>query len=705
MNLQQILALSRPSDTGGVLGYRANLATPRRAFGLPEAFVPGFSHGNRNALKRKKKRKSYTSNLQRQAHDLLTDNHIVKKRKFHSEHELHLQKGRVEDFLARAYAGKRAPQERRSVPDTPMEDTPAPKAEKMPEYEVDVSSPAPMEEEKTEVAETPVAREREPVVASAPREQEVDVAAPEIVSQKADFQTPEPRGPAVPSSAPPEPLSTGIPDRTRAEHAEIAPTRLKFDEPEEPQKPQDDPSPADVPEPPPVPEPQPSAPAPPPTVPEPTPLPDFEEAVRPIRKGIDEDVQRKGRAGVRDELRKKARQELMTKTREDEPVVAMEADTFQEAEPTPTPVPARPKVTTEAPAGQFFRSTAPDRAEKIRKELDAKRKQRRSETQTKLRDDAATMAASRARESMFKQGMDAVRRKMEELNRKERHTAAPGGGPPPPDDPSPPEGIPLKKDPPKLFKKTSTASFRQEPKPAEPMDVDEESREPPPLQPQTSSTSFPVKKPKRPTLVKKETSASFPYEKPKQPKPPKQPKLVKQEKSVSFKVDPPKPPSKPPKKPSPKPEPRERGRRGGDGSGRGADMRVAPTQQVTVTPTQQAGGQGLGALASKIDELLRNQRQARKKTQAKKAFTAAKKQYASYRKKAVANVKAENKAIKAREHAKIKKMPVKQRKAARQKVRAALKQREQKVRKDLPARVSTPGELAALMKRFRVMKV
>ena len=57
------------------------------------------------------------------------------------------------------------------------------------------------------------------------------------------------------------------------------------------------------------------------------------------------------------------------------------------------------------------------------------------------------------------------------------------------------------------------------------------------------------------------------------------------------------------------------------------------------------------------------------------------------------------------QHAKIKKMPVKQRKAARQKVRAALKQREQKVRKDLPARVSTPGELAALMKRFRVMKV
>lgn len=263
MNLQQILALSRPSDTGGVLGYRRvnpDLGTPvRRAFRLQQAFVPGFSHGNRNALKRKKKRKSYTSNLQRQAHDLLTDNHIVKKRKFHSEHELQLQKGRVEDFLARAYAGKRAPQEKRSVPDTPMPDTPAPK-EKMPDYEVDVSSPAPMEEEKAEVAETPVAREREPVVGSAPHEQEVMVAAPEIVAEKADFQTPEPRGPAVPSSAPHEPLSTGIPDRTRAEHAEIAPTRLKFDEPEETQ---DDPSPADVPAPMPVPEPQPSAPAPP----------------------------------------------------------------------------------------------------------------------------------------------------------------------------------------------------------------------------------------------------------------------------------------------------------------------------------------------------------------------------------------------------------------------------------------------------------
>ena len=136
-------------------------------------------------------------------------------------------------------------------------------------------------------------------------------------------------------------------------------------------------------------------------------------------------------------------------------------------------------------------------------------------------------------------------------------------------------------------------------------------------------------------------------------------------------------------------------------------MRVAPTQQstVNVTPTLQAGGSGMGGLAAKIDELLRNQREAKKKTKAQKSFTAAKKQYSAYRKKAMANIKEQNKQIKARENAKIEKLPTKDRPAARKRLRGALKKRLDRVKQDLPGRVSTPAQLTQLMKGFRTLKV
>jgi hypothetical protein len=132
-------------------------------------------------------------------------------------------------------------------------------------------------------------------------------------------------------------------------------------------------------------------------------------------------------------------------------------------------------------------------------------------------------------------------------------------------------------------------------------------------------------------------------------------------------------------------------------------MKVAPTQQVTVAASRPAAN--LGGLSSKIDELLRASKESKRKGKQKSAYAAAKKQYKEYRKKALANVKAQNKDIKKREAAKIKKLPVKQRPAARKKLKDALKQREDKVKKELPSKVQTPGQLRSLMGAFRTLKV
>ena len=90
-------------------------------------------------------------------------------------------------------------------------------------------------------------------------------------------------------------------------------------------------------------------------------------------------------------------------------------------------------------------------------------------------------------------------------------------------------------------------------------------------------------------------------------------------------------------------------------------MRVAPSQQVSVNPVLQGGQSGMSGLASKIDEK--------------------------------------------REAAKIKKLPAKQRPAARKKLKEVLKAREDKVKKQLPTKIETPGQLRQLMTSFRTLKV
>ena len=133
--------------------------------------------------------------------------------------------------------------------------------------------------------------------------------------------------------------------------------------------------------------------------------------------------------------------------------------------------------------------------------------------------------------------------------------------------------------------------------------------------------------------------------------------------------------------------------------------RNAPTQQVTVAPGTRGAVAGLGDLSAKIGELLAKTKQAKQRKTQKSAFTKAKKEYSQYRKKAMANLKAENKEIRKRESAKIKKMPTKDRAAARKKLTAALKERTNELKKQLPSKVVSPGQLRNLMGKFRTLKV
>ena len=71
----------------------------------------------------------------------------------------------------------------------------------------------------------------------------------------------------------------------------------------------------------------------------------------------------------------------------------------------------------------------------------------------------------------------------------------------------------------------------------------------------------------------------------------------------------------------------------------------------------------------------------------------------------MANLRDENKAIKKRESAKIKRLPVKERPAARKKLTQMLKERMARLKKKLPGRVGSAGQLKNLMAAFRTLKV
>jgi hypothetical protein len=286
--------------------------------------------------------------------------------------------------------------------------------------------------------------------------------------------------------------------------------------------------------------------------------------------------------------------------------------------------------------------------------------------------------------ALFAAGLQAIRKKQRSLGlkpkltiqRAEPITVAPVQ-PPRKDEPLPDLGI-------RMPKKKLTISKAEE------VSVPGKERK---LEPSRTATSFPVKERK---LESARKAISFP-----------RPKRTLQEssKAVSFPTKEPKkasPKKASPKKASPK---KRRSPKRVRFAGRGADMKVAPTQQVTVTPTMQASQAGLGALSSKIDELLKASKESKLKKKRTSAYSAAKKQFKAYRTKALANVRAENTSIKKRELVKINKLPVKARAAARKRLKEMLKARVDKVKKKLPSRIKTPGQLSSLMQSFRTLKV
>ena len=133
-------------------------------------------------------------------------------------------------------------------------------------------------------------------------------------------------------------------------------------------------------------------------------------------------------------------------------------------------------------------------------------------------------------------------------------------------------------------------------------------------------------------------------------------------------------------------------------------MKVAPTQQVTGAGGGQ-GAAGIGALVAKIDQLLKDQKDAKRKTAGKKAFAGAKKQYKDYRKRMLAAVKTQNKDIKKKELARIRRMPTDQRAKARSVLKQRLAARAKAVKDKLPTKISDPAHLQRLISASRTLKV
>jgi hypothetical protein len=223
----------------------------------------------------------------------------------------------------------------------------------------------------------------------------------------------------------------------------------------------------------------------------------------------------------------------------------------------------------------------------------------------------------------------------------------------------------------------------------------------------TSSMSAPVKK--QPKLVARQSSSSKPVKK-------RERKLEPSRSAASFPV-PDKAPKKDPspKKDSPKkkrssrprsPEGRGRARRGVTGDAGRNDMKVAPTQQVSVNPTSSVGGQGgMSAILKKLDDLMDKQKQAKKKTQQKKAFASVKKAYKDARKQKLAEMKKQHKEIKKRELAKIKKLPAAHRPKMRAELKRKLKERADQIKKSYPTKVSSPTQMGSLVKALRTLRV
>ena len=138
-------------------------------------------------------------------------------------------------------------------------------------------------------------------------------------------------------------------------------------------------------------------------------------------------------------------------------------------------------------------------------------------------------------------------------------------------------------------------------------------------------------------------------------------------------------------------------------------MKVAPvaTQQVSVAPSQAAGAGGSrdnSELLKKINELLKSQKDSKRKKDGNKAYTAAKKEYRTYRKNQIATMNKQNKEIKKRELAKIRRMPAGVRAKMRKQLALKLKERSDSIKKHLPSKVTSPAMLGDLLQKGARMR-
>lgn len=781
--------------------------------GSPQPFVPGFSHGSKIAMKRRKRKKDYETRMEQDVHDVLSNNHWGKRQRILAETKsFEKSKPEVEDFLANVHSGsKRSVQQMWGKSETGYEEEQPTKrkksepeqkeqekAEIVPDYEVQIKK----DEPEQKIPDSPSPEEATPVRTGISRMyQEAEAITPQTSADPEALErfrelagyeaTPEQKTEAPQELAPTEPEVESIPDVRESEGVEAM---LDYQRTH----------PVQIPEAPPIPGPPPigpqtmrdvresegveamldyqrthplQIPGPPPTIPE--------KSDEPMAVGMEEDEP------IRAQPQEKVDEPMAARMEEDvpefkEPEVLMEEDVpemktpavarrfstpistgipdpvFQSTGvPDPTPQVRRTAVTPQkldfefeekirpfkdpktpehalkrkksqlkqkrkaaqdvlaakrqferAPVGILpeFREAdpglqtkhfpkikpkkiefdvVPDKPTKSRVKFKKKyvkpalktREERRSRAKL-FGSDVQTIAkpvvqkpipVARQRQTsdLLSRGMKALALQRRKVGFKDPIAAA---------HPQPPRRPPVQKPPGIQF-------IKKPPKKPEPV---KEVEDAPMLQRGESKSSFPVKQ--RPRLQARETKSSAPVVKKKRRK------LERRETSSSAPVI---------KKEEPKPERktvqkevvRERVIR--ERSGRGS----APSQQVSVNPTLQSSTQNLGGLASKIDELLKLIRESRTKKKQKSGLTQVKKQYSDYRKKAIKNLKDQNKEIKKRESARIKKLPTKQRSAARKKLTEVLKERETKLKKQLPSKITSPEQLKSVMQTFRTLKV
>jgi hypothetical protein len=204
MNLAQIMQMLSGTRNNGVAPVSAvegfvpaNLPKLQMQFSSPEVFVPGFSSGGAIHAKKRKRKKKYNSDLERDAHDILVNNHYAKRQKLRGE-----AKGQdMESFLRNVHTGVKRPiQDVYDVTSLRKGLTPAAKR----------AREAPAEEEKTVLQEEKTAYQPDVT----PEEEEVQAGMALTDEEKAIMQSPEP------------PAAITEEEAKIAEPAEVAPTPM-----------------------------------------------------------------------------------------------------------------------------------------------------------------------------------------------------------------------------------------------------------------------------------------------------------------------------------------------------------------------------------------------------------------------------------------------------------------------------------------------